>query len=87
VQKSKREDERRTPEDWLNLHPFGVLTPRTPWKEDYLFKGGINPRKLLSPEQLDGLRELFRAAVGARVLATGLLVILFESLSGIRDVY
>ncbi|OKO97260.1 hypothetical protein PENSUB_10054 [Penicillium subrubescens] len=49
--------------------------------------GGINPRKLLSPEQLDGLRELFRAAVGARVLAIGLLVILFESLSGIRDVY
>lgn len=76
------------PEDRLNLYPFGrVLTPRSPWKEDYLFQRGINPRKLLSPQQLDGLRELFPAAVGACLLVSGFLVVLFESLRDIQAVY
>ncbi|KAJ5585423.1 uncharacterized protein N7459_005223 [Penicillium hispanicum] len=76
------------PEDRKELYPWGrVLTPRSPLKEEYLFKEGINPRKLLSPEQLDGLRELFPAAIGARVLVAGVLVMLFRSDSEIRDIY
>jgi hypothetical protein len=45
------------PEDRKDLYPWGrVLTPRSPLKEEYLFKERINPRKLLSSEQLEGLR-------------------------------
>ncbi|KAJ5666055.1 uncharacterized protein N7477_008503 [Penicillium maclennaniae] len=76
------------PEDRLNLQPIGrVLTPRSPWKEDYLFKEGINPRKLLSPEKIDNLRELFPVAVGARLFVSGFLVVLFKSLHEIQAVY
>lgn len=72
------------PEDRLNLQQFGrALTPRSPWREEYLSKYGINPRKLLSPEKNDGLRELFPAAVGARVFVSGFLVVLFNSLHNI----
>jgi hypothetical protein len=70
-----------------NLYPKGILTPRSPWKEEFLFQDGINPRKLLSPAQLDGLREIFPTAVGARVLVTGFLVVLFKSLCDIQAVY
>jgi hypothetical protein len=55
--------------------------------EELLFQGGINPRKLLSPENIDGLRELFPAAVGARVFVSGHLVVLFKSLHEIKAVY
>lgn len=42
------------------LHPLGrILTPRSPWKEEYLFRHGINSRKILSREQLNNLRDLF----------------------------
>ena len=76
------------PEDRRNLYPFGeTLTPRSPWKEDYLFKEGINPRKFLSPEKIDGLRELFPTAVGARVFVSGFLVVLFKSLHDIQAIY
>lgn len=76
------------PEDRLDIMPYGrVLTPRSPWSEEYLFKESINPRKLLSPQQLDGLRELFPAAVGARLLVSGFLLVLFESLHDIQTVY
>ncbi|KAJ5472944.1 hypothetical protein N7530_006945, partial [Penicillium desertorum] len=76
------------PEDRKDLYPWGrVLTPRSPLKEEYLFKEGINPRKLLSPDQLEGLRELFPAAIGARVLVAGFLVMLFRSPSDIQDIY
>ncbi|KAJ5997397.1 hypothetical protein N7522_009057 [Penicillium canescens] len=75
-------------EDRLDLHPFGqVLTPRSPWREEYLFKEGINPRKLLAPEKIDSLRELFPAAVGARISVSGFLVVLFKSLHDIQAVY
>ncbi|OQD81017.1 hypothetical protein PENANT_c030G01654 [Penicillium antarcticum] len=67
------------PEDILNLVPFGrILSPRSPWREEYLFKEGINPRKLLSPEKIDSLRELFPAAVGARVFVSGFLIVLLN---------
>lgn len=76
------------PADHLELMPNGrILTPRSPWKEEFLFRQGINPRKLLSNEQLDAIRELFPTAVGARVLVAGFIVILFQTLSEIRDVY
>jgi hypothetical protein len=76
------------PEDRLDRYPWGrILTPRSPLKEEYLFQEGINPRKLLCPQQLDGLRELFPAAVGARLLVSGFLVVLFESLGDIQAVY
>ncbi|KGO74630.1 hypothetical protein PITC_002750 [Penicillium italicum] len=76
------------PEDRLNLQPLGrVLTPRSPWKEDYLFQNSINPRKLLSAEKIDALRELFPAAVGARIFVSGFLVVLFNSLHDIQAVY
>ncbi|KAJ5791593.1 uncharacterized protein N7518_008604 [Penicillium psychrosexuale] len=75
------------PEDRRNLYPSGILTPRSPWKEDYLFREGINPRKFLSPEKIDGLRELFPTAVGARVFVSGFLVVLFKSLHDIQAIY
>ncbi|KKK21464.1 hypothetical protein ARAM_003766 [Aspergillus rambellii] len=64
-----------------------TIIVRSPWKEEFLFKDGINPRKLLSYEQLDSLRELFPTAIGARVLVTGFIIILFKSPSDIQDAY
>ncbi|KAJ5690359.1 hypothetical protein N7462_004751 [Penicillium macrosclerotiorum] len=75
------------PEDRKDLYPRGILASRSPLKEEYLFKEGINPRKFLSPEQLERLRELFPAAIGARVLVAGFLVMLFGSPSDIREIY
>ncbi|KAJ5356286.1 hypothetical protein N7517_010895 [Penicillium concentricum] len=76
------------PEDRLDIQAFRrVLTPRSPWNEECLFKDGINPRKLLSPEKIDGLRELFPAEVGAHVFVSGFLVVLFNSLHDIQAVY
>ncbi|EPS31492.1 hypothetical protein PDE_06447 [Penicillium oxalicum 114-2] len=76
------------PSDRLDLCPLGIpLTPRSPWKEQFIFREGINPRKILAHEQLDGLRELFPAAVGVRVLAAGFMVMLFTSVSDIQDIY
>ncbi|KAJ6155024.1 hypothetical protein N7470_005590 [Penicillium chermesinum] len=73
------------PGDQISLYPHGILTPRSPWKEEYLFKDGINPRKLLSTQQLDNLRTLFPHAVGARVLVSGFLVVLYSW--GLRTFY
>lgn len=75
------------PHDRNELRRAGIITPRSPWKEDLLFRQGINPRKILSHEQLDNLRELFPKAIGARVLIGGFIVILFENLGHIQDVY
>jgi hypothetical protein len=75
------------PVDHEDLHHFGILTPRSPWKEDYIFRRAINPRKFLTSEQLDGLREVFPKAIGARVLITGYLVILLPSLTDIEDTH
>jgi hypothetical protein len=75
------------PEDRLNLIPYGIMTPRSPWRENYLFKESINPRKLLSPDMIDSLRELFPAAVGARIFVSGFLVVLYKSLRDIQAVY
>lgn len=66
---------------------MGILTPRSPWKEEYYFQSAINPRRLLTASQLDGLREVFPQAVGARVLVAGFLVVLFESLCDITQAY
>ncbi|KAJ5485572.1 hypothetical protein N7539_005560 [Penicillium diatomitis] len=75
------------PGDRSNLKPHGILTPRSPWKEEWLFQTDINPRKFLSHDQLDALREIFPKAVGARVHAAGYLVMLFTSLSDIQHMY
>lgn len=75
------------PVDHQDLYYYGILTPRSPWKEDYIFRKAINPRKFLTSEQLDGLREVFPKAIGARVLITGYLVILLPSLTDIEDTY
>jgi hypothetical protein len=76
------------PKDRLNLHPLGrVFTLRPLWREEYLFKEGINPRKLLSPEKIDSLRELFPVAVGARVFVSGSLVVFFKSPHDIQAMY
>jgi hypothetical protein len=45
---------------------------------DFLFQREINPRKLFSPDDLDALRDLFPEAVGAQLLVTGYLIVLFE---------
>jgi hypothetical protein len=76
------------PVDHENLLHFGTtLIPGSQWKADYLFPTAINPRKLLTPAQLDGLRELFPNSIGARVLITGFLVILLPSLSDIEKAH
>lgn len=76
------------PADRLDLcHVNGILSPRSPWKEEYLFRHGINPRKVLSSEQLDCLRELFPRATGARVHVAGFLIMLFHSYLDIESQY
>lgn len=66
---------------------MGIIQPRSFRKEEFLFRLPINPRKLLRPTQLDNLRELFPRAVGARVLVSGHLVVLFESKSNMKDIF
>lgn len=75
------------PVEYEELKPYGLLTPRSPWKGEYLFPININPRKFLTPSQLDRLREVLPRAVGARVLVSGFLVILFKSLPDVQDAY
>lgn len=75
------------PMDNIHLMSFGILTPRSSWAEELLFRKSINPRKLLTAEQLDGIRSLFPRSVGVRVLVSGFLVVLFETFSDVQDVY
>ncbi|KAK2812920.1 hypothetical protein FQN50_000941 [Emmonsiellopsis sp. PD_5] len=46
--------------------------------------GCINPRKLLSGQDLEALREMFPRAIGARLLVSGFLIILFKNLRDVR---
>ncbi|KAK2805056.1 hypothetical protein FQN51_001151 [Onygenales sp. PD_10] len=45
--------------------------------------GCINPRKLLSAQDLEALRKMFPRAIGARLLISGFLIVLFKNF---RDV-
>lgn len=66
---------------------FGPLTPRSPEKYNEHFDRYINPRRFLTPADLDSLRELFPEAVGAHLLIAGFLVILFEEERHVQDAY
>ncbi|KAJ5607002.1 hypothetical protein N7537_003621 [Penicillium hordei] len=66
------------PGDYTIETSYGPLTPRSPEKYNQHFDRYINPRRFLTPADLDSLRELFPEAVGAHLLIAGLLVILFE---------
>ncbi|CAG8939211.1 unnamed protein product [Penicillium salamii] len=65
--------------------PFGPLIPRTPEKYNEHFDRYINPRRFLTPADLDSLRELFPEAVGVHLLIAGFLVILFEEERHVLD--
>ncbi|KAB8074997.1 hypothetical protein BDV29DRAFT_156127 [Aspergillus leporis] len=66
---------------------YSTVPYRSTWKEDNLFPIAMNPRKLLRPDQLEGIRDLFPAAVGVRLLATGHRVVLMSSLSDIKKTF
>lgn len=51
------------------------------------FNRYINPRRFLSPADLDSLRELFPEAVGAHLLISGFLIILFKEIDHVRHAY
>lgn len=64
---------------------LGPLTPRSPEKYNQHFDRYINPRRFLTPSDLDSLRELFPEAVGVHLLIAGFLVILFEEERHVQD--
>ena len=72
--------------DDFGPHSGLVLTPRSAWRELYLSLDGVSPRGLLSPEQLDKVREVFPTAIGVRVLVSGYLVVLFESKTEVENI-
>ncbi|KAJ6146024.1 hypothetical protein N7497_008006 [Penicillium chrysogenum] len=52
-----------------------IGTPsKSPFKEEYLFKEGINTRKLLWPEQLEGHREIFPCSQKAKADGAGEII-------------
>ncbi|KAJ5435490.1 hypothetical protein N7445_006375 [Penicillium cf. griseofulvum] len=65
--------------------PFGPLTPRSPEKYNQHFDRYINPRRFLTPADLDSLRELFPEAVSIYLLIAGFLIILFEEERHVQD--
>ncbi|KAJ5394289.1 uncharacterized protein N7487_011930 [Penicillium crustosum] len=67
--------------------PSGILTPRSPDKYNEHFDRYINPRRFLTPADLDSLRELFPEAVGVHVLIAGFLIILFADKRHVHDAY
>lgn len=67
--------------------PDGILPPRSPDKYNEHFDRYINPRRFLTPADLDSLRELFPEAVGVHVLIAGFLIILFEDKRHVQDAY
>ncbi|KAF7717814.1 Uncharacterized protein PECH_008457 [Penicillium ucsense] len=76
------------PKNSGNLCPKGSVQSRPALGDNHLFHNyHINPRKILSPEQLDCLRDLFPTAIGVQVLVSGFLVVLMKSQSDIRAAY
>lgn len=65
----------------------GILTLRLPDKYNKYFDRYINPRRFLTPSDLDSLRELFPGAIGVYVLIAGFLIILFEDKRHGYDAY
>ncbi|KAI9375182.1 hypothetical protein BJX61DRAFT_192188 [Aspergillus egyptiacus] len=52
-----------------------------------LVPGQINPRKFLTEQDLDSLRILFPKSIGAQVLISGFLRILFKSVSDVQQTH
>ncbi|KAJ5941294.1 hypothetical protein N7516_001462 [Penicillium verrucosum] len=67
--------------------PGAFSPPRSPDKFNAHFTRYINPRRFLTPADLNRLRELFPEAVGVEVLIAGFLIVLFESEQHTQDAY
>ncbi|CAI7606054.1 unnamed protein product [Penicillium glandicola] len=74
------------PGDYSIETSYGPLSPRSPAKYNQHFDRHINPRRFLTPADLDSLRELFPEAVGVHLLIAGFLVILFQEERHVLDV-
>lgn len=48
---------------------------------------GINPRRFLTPEDLDSIRDMFPQAAGVEVLIVGYIIILFRGASDVEEAY
>lgn len=59
-------------------YPIGVLIPGG-WARRDLFHHSINPRRLLSNEDLDRFRLMYPRACGARVLLSGVIQVLYPT--------
>lgn len=68
----------------IHVHPAGIeryypaVVPTAWFRRDPL-KACLNPRRVLLSEDPNSVRELFPGAVGARVLISGFIVILFQT--------
>ncbi|KAL4809843.1 hypothetical protein BDV18DRAFT_156224 [Aspergillus unguis] len=63
------------------------LPAHSPDFYDWRFRREINARRFLTPADLDSLRELFPKAVGVDLLVAGFLVILFDRMAHLDEVY
>ena len=75
------------PGDYTLDTGYGPHTFRSPEKYNEHFDRNINPRRFLTPADLDSLRELFPEAVGVHLLIAGFLIILFEEKRHVYDAY
>lgn len=75
------------PGDYTLETSYDLITPRSPEKYNQHFDRFINPRRFLTPADLDSLRELFPEAVGVHLLIAGFLIILFEEKRHVHDAY
>ncbi|KAJ5765130.1 hypothetical protein N7520_004689 [Penicillium odoratum] len=64
-----------------------LLSPRSTAGYNRYFDRYINPRRFLRATDLNSLRELFPAAIGATVLIAGFLIILFDDMQHVRNAY
>lgn len=75
------------PGDHTKYYPFELDPPRLPDVYNMHFSRNINPRRFLTSRDLDVLRGLFPASVGAEVLIAGFIIILFDRKSDLVDAY
>lgn len=75
------------PGDYKQEKPYSPLTPRSPEKYNQHFDRYINPRRFLTPADLDSLRELFPEAICVHLLIAGFLIILFGEEQHVLDAY
>lgn len=64
-----------------------IRSPQLSDRYNQHFNRYINPRRFLTPADLDSLRELFPEAVGAHLLISGFLIILFEEIIHVQRAY